>query len=94
MVEDVGRIAAGCLLVGLPDEELVEHHLVAGDLTVHSAVKDRARSQFAHASLSLFKRTKVGELADTDVRFGRGLVGALADETEAEGRYAWRHPLV
>ena len=84
MVEDVGRIATGGLLVGFPDEELVEHYLVAGNLAVDATVQKGAGRHLAAKALDLLEGAEVGELADADVGLGRGLVGPLPDEAEAE----------
>ena len=49
VVEDVGGIAAGGLLIGFPDEELVEHHLGARHLLEHTAFKQCAGLQLARS---------------------------------------------
>ena len=69
MVENIGRIAAGGLLVGLPDQELMEHYLVSGSLAIDTAVKNRTLLKFSDAGLTLLERTKVSQLADADVAF-------------------------
>ena len=80
VVEDVGGIAASGLLVGFPNEELVEHHLGTRHLLEHTALKQCAGQQLARSALLLFEGTYIGELRQAHIGYRRLLVGALAVE--------------
>ena len=67
MIDDVGGIAATLLLVGFPEEELMEHDFCARHLFIDMTLEEFALLQLGTDTLRFLERTDVGELRDSYV---------------------------